>query len=71
VTDLAPTIAKRLRAARLAAGLSQQQVADELGTVQSYVSRLECGRHVPALRTLVAAAHACGTTASRLLEGVE
>lgn len=38
-----------LRAGRLEAGLSQTDLAAELGTTQSYVSGLENGRHLPGL----------------------
>jgi transcriptional regulator with XRE-family HTH domain len=38
--------------ARLAAGLTQQQLADRLGTHQSAIARMESGKHVPAVDTL-------------------
>lgn len=36
-------LVKRLKQARVDAGLSQQKVADELGKPQSYVSKIESG----------------------------
>jgi transcriptional regulator with XRE-family HTH domain len=36
-----------LKAARLAAGLTQQEVADVFGATRSYVSRVEAGRSSP------------------------
>ena len=36
-------IIKRLKEARVEAGLSQQDVADKLGKPQSYVSKIESG----------------------------
>lgn len=44
--------------ARLAAGLTQQQLADRLGKKQSAIARLETGRHPPRLDTLVEIARA-------------
>lgn len=38
------TYGARLRAARTALGLTQQQVADQLGVDRSYVVRMETGR---------------------------
>lgn len=55
-TDLGPTIAR----ARAAAGLSQGQLADRIGTTQSAVSRWERGHDEPRLRTLFAIFAACG-----------
>lgn len=45
-------LAAKLRAARLAAGLTQQQVADEVGVTQSTVSYVEWGRVTPGRMTL-------------------
>lgn len=42
-----------LRAARLAAGLSQVQLAERAGIVHSYVSRLESGVRMPASSVLM------------------
>lgn len=36
-------VIKRLKEARLDAGLSQQNVADKLGKPQSYISKIESG----------------------------
>lgn len=46
--------------ARLKAGLSQQALAEAMGTTRSAVSRLESGRHSPSVDTLAAAAEALG-----------
>lgn len=37
-------IVKRLRKARLEAGLSQKTVGDEIGKSQSYISKIESGQ---------------------------
>ncbi|MDC9583275.1 helix-turn-helix transcriptional regulator [Xenorhabdus sp. PR6a] len=45
---------------RTEAKLTQQQVADRMGTKESNISRLEKGRSNPTLNTLVNYAKACG-----------
>ena len=53
-------IAHELIAARARAGLSQAEVAQRMGTTQSVVARLECGRRPPSLRTVQRYAQAVG-----------
>jgi len=53
-------IAKLVRSARLAAGLSQAELAERLGTTQSAVSRWERGHDEPRLNSLNAIMSACG-----------
>ena len=53
-------IAKLVRSARLAAGLSQAELAERLGTTQSAVSRWERGHDEPRLSSLNAIMSACG-----------
>ena len=49
-------IIDRLKAARLAAGLSQQELADSLGKPQSYVAKIEgCERRLDVLEFLLIA----------------
>ena len=67
--------------ARAAAGVTQAEVAERIGTTQSAIARLESGRgkHSPSIATLQKYAHALGcrlelrlvneTAASRKLEG--
>jgi transcriptional regulator with XRE-family HTH domain len=66
--------------ARAAAGVTQAEVAERIGTTQSAVARLESGRgkHSPSIATLQKYAHALGCrlelrlvneTVSRKLEG--
>jgi transcriptional regulator with XRE-family HTH domain len=43
---------RALIGARLAAGLTQKQLAERLGTTQSAVDRLESGQRMPTLDTL-------------------
>jgi len=54
-------IASMLIRARLAANLSQQQVAKRMGTSQSTVARLESASSRPSLTTLERFAKATGT----------
>ncbi len=51
---------------RIRHGLTQEQLADRLGTTASAISRLESGQHVPSMVTLRKLAHAYG---GRLLLG--
>ena len=48
--------------------LTQEQLADRIGTTASAISRLESGQHVPSMGTLRKLAHAYG---GRLLLGFE
>jgi ribosome-binding protein aMBF1 (putative translation factor) len=54
-------IARVIIRARVAAGLSQAELAARMGTAQSYVARLESGRTLPTTATLVRVAKATGT----------
>ena len=54
-------LARSLIEARLGAGLTQVQLAERMGTTQSVVARLECGRGNPSTRTLESLARSTGT----------
>jgi len=54
------SVASTLIDARRNAGLSQEQVAAKMGTTQSVVARIESGRPLPSLRTLMRYAAAVG-----------
>ena len=54
-------VARALIAARVKAGLTQQQVAEKMGTTQSVIARLEGGRTLPSIKTLYRYAIATGT----------
>jgi ribosome-binding protein aMBF1 (putative translation factor) len=54
-------IARAVIAARVAAGLTQEQLARRMNTAQSYVARLESGRALPSMRTVQKVAEATGT----------
>jgi transcriptional regulator with XRE-family HTH domain len=52
---------RALVAARVAAGLTQEQLAERMETSQSAIARLESGRTVPSGKTLMRFARATGT----------
>lgn len=53
-------LARELIAARTRAGLSQDQVAERMGTTQSVIARLESGKQPPSMRTIRRFARAVG-----------
>ena len=54
-------IARAIIAARAHAGLSQAELAERMATSQPFVARLESGRTLPSMRTLLRIAEATGT----------
>jgi transcriptional regulator with XRE-family HTH domain len=56
-------IARAVIAARAHAGLTQAELAERMHTSQPYIVRLESGRALPSLRTLLKVAEATGTEA--------
>lgn len=61
-------IAHAVIQARVHAGLSQQELAERMGTTQPNVARLESGRSLPSMRTLQKVGEATGTRARFILE---
>lgn len=61
--DMAPEfeIARAIIKARAQAGLTQAQLAERMETSQSYVARIESGRTLPNMKTLMRVAKATGT----------
>lgn len=53
---------KAIVGARLAAGLSQKQLAERIGTSQSAVARMEAGAYRPRVETLLRLAEALRVT---------
>lgn len=53
-------IARELIAARARAGMSQDEVAQRMGTTQSVVARLESGKRPPSMRSVQRFAQAVG-----------
>jgi ribosome-binding protein aMBF1 (putative translation factor) len=54
-------LAQALIEARANADMTQEQVAQKMGTTQAVVARLESGRSMPSTRTLQRYANATGT----------
>ncbi len=61
-------LAEQVRAARVARGMTQQDLAQAMGTTQSVVARLEGGGIAPSIATLQRVADALGV---RLMVGFE
>ncbi len=57
----------RLRALRLAAGLTQAELARRTGIHRPNIARVEAGRHTPSLETLARIAKAIGVPTTRVL----
>ena len=60
-----------LRAARLAAGLTQEALSFKAGLDRTYISQLENGHKSPTLDVLFLLCDALGVRASRLIARVE
>ena len=54
-------IAKTLIAARIKAGLTQEELAECMGTTPSVIARLEAGNSLPSIKSLYRYAGATGT----------
>lgn len=59
--DAASQVARAILRARMAAGLSQSGLATRMQTTQSFVAKLESGRALPSMSTLVRVARATET----------
>ncbi|MDR2892801.1 MAG: helix-turn-helix domain-containing protein [Deltaproteobacteria bacterium] len=51
-------IAREIIRTRVAAGMSQKELAEKIGTTQSVIARLESGAHTPSVSTLKRVAEA-------------
>lgn len=56
-----------LRVARLAAGLSQREMADRIKAPRTYISKMECGGLTPTLNSINRLAVALGVRLSFLM----
>lgn len=54
------TLGRRISSWRLAAGLTQQELAQRVGTKQSVISRVEAGRSMPSISFIERCAKATG-----------
>lgn len=52
----------RMKAARMASGLSQQQLADAVGATRQTIGLIEAGRYNPSLRLCTAICKVLGKT---------
>lgn len=66
--DLVAQLGHNVRALRLAAGQSQEELAFAAGMKRSYLSDLERGTRNPSVRALGRLADALGVAPSQLLE---
>jgi DNA-binding XRE family transcriptional regulator len=60
-------LGQRLRELRLAAGLTQAELARRTGIHRPNIARVEAGRHTPSLETLARLAQAIGVSTTRVL----
>ena len=63
------TIATRIREQRIAAGMTQRELAETIGLTIESLSRAERGTIVPKTQTLARIARALGTTLDQLAQG--
>ena len=64
-------LGEELRAARLAANLTQEKLADEAGISRNYVSLLELNRKSPTVDLLIGLCDTLGVSAADLIRRVE
>ena len=69
--DIRQVAGRNVRRFRLAAKLSQEEMAARMNVEQGYISGLEAGRRNPTIVTLSLAAEALGIKPSLLLEASE
>lgn len=67
---VARAVGRRLRALRIAQGLSQEQFAAKAGVHRTQVGFMERGENVPSVLTLIQTAKALDSTASEVLRDV-
>lgn len=63
-------VGKRIQSARRRLGMTQTELADQLGMTPKYISNIECGAKIPRLETFVAIANTLGVDANILLMDV-
>jgi DNA-binding XRE family transcriptional regulator len=64
--EWALAVGRRIRDLRMAAKLTQEQLAERSGLTQSHVCRLELGQHAPNALTIERIARALGVPVSRI-----
>jgi len=68
-TEIIGAVAVNVRAARKAAGLSQEELALEADVDRTYISQVERGKRNITIVVLARLARAMGTTAAQLVAG--
>ncbi|WP_417831867.1 helix-turn-helix domain-containing protein [Terasakiella sp.] len=63
-------LGQNIKEKRIACGMSQFELAEKMGTEQTYISKLEAGKKKLRVDTVVRLALALNTTASDLLNGI-
>ncbi len=71
MTELDELIGRRIAEARKAAGLTQEQLAGQIGIASENLSRAERGRTILRTRKLVAVVDALGVSLDDLVQGRE
>lgn len=66
--DMRRLVGENVRRARIAAGLTQEELSERCGFSQQYLSGLERGRRNPTIVTLYELAQALGVSHIRLVE---
>ena len=66
--DVRQIVGENVRRYRLAAGMTQEQVAEKMGVDRAYVSSLELGQRNPTIITLWHTSLALGVELPKLLE---
>ena len=69
--EVALAFGKVLRRRRVAAGLTQEQLAHESELQRNYVSLMERGINQPTINTLIKLANSLGCTAAEIVDEVE
>lgn len=63
------SLGKRMRQLRVAAGLTQAELARRTGIHRPNIARVEAGRHTPSLETVARIAQAIGVSPTKVLSG--
>lgn len=66
--NLIEQISQNIKALRVAAGLSQEELAAKVGVSRSSVARIEAGQAMPSIPTAVHLADALNTTLEALVK---
>jgi transcriptional regulator with XRE-family HTH domain len=64
-------LGREIRKARIAAGLSQEEVASRAKVTREYVSLLERGKYKPTVDVLIRICAATGTKAWKIIRRIE